>query len=81
MSNPESVQATHKVIAGLTEAQQEMCVQALNRARVMRIGITAKTLPCVRFGSICSSLRREYDKTKNLEYLNLLGTVVKLGLS
>jgi hypothetical protein len=80
MQSKESQQASIAVVSGLSSAQQEMLVGAINRAKGHRFAITKEMLAVTRFGTMCWACRREYDKTKNPEYLKLLERVVDLGL-
>lgn len=80
MQSKESQQASIAVVSGLTPAQQEMLVGAINRAKGHRFAITREMLGVTRFGTMCWACRNEYNKTKNPEYLDLLDRIVGLGL-
>lgn len=80
MQSKESQQASIAVVSGLTSPQQEMLVGAINRAKGHRFALTKGMLATTRFGTMCWACRREYNVTKNPEYLRLLERIVDLGL-
>jgi hypothetical protein len=80
MQTQLSQSVTIAAISGLTETEQQLVVEAINRAKGLRFTINRAMLPTVRFGTICWALRADYQKNRRAENLPILGKVVKRGL-